>query len=372
VPGLGDVIKRRARRDECGTNEWNIAEELAGEDWRLVTLDGGSGDVTAEVAHEQLLRTWPILAEWVEEQRKFLTWKSDLEGTRLFYESTPASEKTTALLMGYKLFVARGWFDIYRDDLAPEDRKFILDSIAEDDKQREEREQARHQAKKAQIRTEASRLTAAVMTGAFGAFALEHLFGISWSSNFSFNLSLHYALIGLAMLFGLVLITQVLQITTISRYLTLAEREMNSLLRGLSGERAEWLSMIPVSTSDQFFELNQEPPDAAVGKARLTAFLLREIYEGNVKNAQKKIEAETKAHGRPPFIAPGVRELVGFDEFAMGRFPQGAGVSWLPLMMAVKLNRYPQNIIMVRADKTVAYNWAVIDELTRQLKSAAM
>ena len=34
----------------------------------------------------------------------------------------------------------------------------------------------------------------------------------------------------------------------------------------------------------------------------MTAYLLREIYEGNVKNAQKKIEAEMQAHGRPPYV----------------------------------------------------------------------
>jgi len=152
--------------------------------------------------------------------------------------------------------------------------------------------------------------------------------------------------------------------------------------KALVKERAEWLSMIASDNADlpniykQFFELNQEdlisggPQGAALGKARFTAYLLREIYEGNVKNAQNKIEVETRADGSPPFVALGVRELVGFDKFDRGSFPPGAGVSWLPLMMAVKLYRHPRNIIMVRPDKTVAYNHEVIDELTRQLRPA--
>ena len=82
---------------------------------------------------------------------------------------------------------------------------------------------------------------------------------------------------------------------------------MNSLLRAWGGgyanrkdvvkERAEWLSMIP-DTDDpapfadiykNFFDLNQQdltsggPQGAAMGKVRMTAFLLRELYEGNVE-----------------------------------------------------------------------------------------
>ena len=79
---------------------------------------------------------------------------------------------------------------------------------------------------------------------------------------------------------------------------------MNSLLRGWGGgysnrkevvkERAEWLSMIPDSEDPapfadvykNFFDLNQEDlksggsQGAAMGKVRMTAFLLREIYAG--------------------------------------------------------------------------------------------
>ncbi len=67
-----------------------------------------------------------------------------------------------------------------------------------------------------------------------------------------------------------------------------------------------------------FFDLNQEdlksggPQGAAMGKVRMTAFLLRELYEGNVRNAQLKISNEF-ANGGKPYIAPGVRQIVGYD-----------------------------------------------------------
>ena len=104
VPRLGDVIKRRARRVECSPGEWGIAEELAREDWRLVTLEGADGTVMAEVAHEQILRRWPALAGWLSELRDFLTWKAELEAARAAYDETPNDSRAGALLAGRSSF----------------------------------------------------------------------------------------------------------------------------------------------------------------------------------------------------------------------------------------------------------------------------
>ena len=114
----------------------------------------------------------------------------------------------------------------------------------------------------------------------------------------------------------------------------------------------------------------------AMGRARFTAFLLRELYEGNVKNAQFKIFNEV-ANGGKPYIAPGIRQIVGYDQFDVNDvknngFPSDAGVGWFPLWLTVKLNQFPGNIIMVKRDNTVVENAAVIDELNRQLKPAAI
>jgi hypothetical protein len=200
--------------------------------------------------------------------------------------------------------------------------------------------------------------------------------------------------------FLLVLILYLPQTYPISEWLTLAERDMNALLRGWGGglsgdtrkgwavERAQWLERIPVPIEKpealadvykQFFDLNQKELAGGsqgdnMGKARFTAFLLRELYEGNVRNAQLKIFNEV-ANGGKPYIAPGIRQIVGYDRFndkdvKNNGFPPGAGIGWFPLWLTVKLNRYPRHIIMVRADKTVAENWAVINELNQQLRPA--
>jgi hypothetical protein len=232
---------------------------------------------------------------------------------------------------------------------------------------------------------------------------LEQLFGrhpvarhIKVSNSFWENL-LSYSGFGLLVLlligFLIVLMVFLPQTIQISEWLTLAERDLNSLLRGWGGganrkdavkERADWLTMIPGSSDPaaladvykEFFNLNQEElksggsQGGAMGKARLTAFLLRELYEGNVKNAQHKIFNEVATGGKP-YVAPGIRQIVGYDKFDEEKgFPENAGVGWFPLWLTVKLNRYPRNIIMVRADKTVARNWTVIDELNRQLTPA--
>src|SRR5262249_17551454 len=131
VPRVGDVIKRRARRAECSADEWRIAEELAGEEWRLVTLAAPemSSDVSAEVAHEQILRKWPTLARWLGERREFLTWKAAVEADRAGYDEAPPADKLTALLTGRRLSVARQWLTSHGADLAPEERAFIAPSL---------------------------------------------------------------------------------------------------------------------------------------------------------------------------------------------------------------------------------------------------
>jgi hypothetical protein len=173
----------------------------------------------------------------------------------------------------------------------------------------------------------------------------------------------------------------------VSEYLTLAERELNNQLRGWGGglsadtrkswaaERGSWLHMIKddkTEVAKTFFELNQKdlesggPQGGAMGKARMTAFILREIYEGKLETAQLKVHHEMKA-GKP-FIAPGLGDLLGLDRYdEKDGFPDDAGVDPNLLWFAVKLFRHPRNIIMVKTvdgAKVAVRNWDVLEELT--------
>ncbi len=182
--------------------------------------------------------------------------------------------------------------------------------------------------------------------------------------------------------------------------LKLAERDLNSLMssafehggrKGKVQERSDWLKLtkepeVPViqpmysqpankTVALEFFELNEKDlagKGSAAGKASISAFLLRELYEGNVEAAQKKVLAETKNNdNKPPYIAPGIRELIGFDRFTPEHgFEEGAGVAWFELLLAVQLWRFPRNIYMVRTSatgqRTAVRNRDVIRSLTMQ------
>jgi len=184
-------------------------------------------------------------------------------------------------------------------------------------------------------------------------------------------------------------------------WLKLAEREMNVILRGVdaasskgrAADRIEWWNTLTgrdafSKTPDKIFDLNEEDAKARGApnpKAAITAFLLREIYEGNIDLAQNKILAEMKANdGKVPHVVAGLREILGLDEYlaAKAKFESDKeagvateeprfgdfGVAWVPLLAAVKLGRFPRNITMSRTDNGVKIevkNEDALDALTR-------
>ena len=139
VPKIGEAVRRRARREECQPDEWRVATELAGEEWRLLTTSQRDGTPMAEVAHEALLRSWPRLTRWLESEREFLVWKGTLEAARQDHAANPGDG---TLLMGTPLEKARDWLASHRDLLSREDRRFIVASLWAD---RRRKRQARAQ-----------------------------------------------------------------------------------------------------------------------------------------------------------------------------------------------------------------------------------
>ena len=162
VPAEGQVSSRRARHEECSEGEWRLAESLAGPDWRLLVFGGSGSEVTAEVAHEVLLRDWERLSRWLEAERAFLIWKSEIEGDRREWRRTSADEG--ALLRGTRLTEAEAWLARRGADLVPEDRAFVEASV-----RAREREQAAQTRRRRWI--VGGSLTAAVVLAAFAVFA---------------------------------------------------------------------------------------------------------------------------------------------------------------------------------------------------------
>jgi DNA-binding SARP family transcriptional activator/class 3 adenylate cyclase/WD40 repeat protein/energy-coupling factor transporter ATP-binding protein EcfA2 len=129
-PGEGtDDVRRRMPRDEFSAGP--VGDEVldAYVDRRLLVADGGS----VEVAHEALLREWPRLRAWLEEDR---------EGRRLHRHLTDATAAWAvegrdpgALYRGTRLGAAQDWASLHPDALNAAEREFLDASAA--DQQRE-------------------------------------------------------------------------------------------------------------------------------------------------------------------------------------------------------------------------------------------
>jgi WD40 repeat protein len=120
----GTPIRRQAVRDECSTAEWDLAAKLADGAWRLVVtgVREADGKIVAEVAHEALLRTWPRLVRWLDDEHDFLVFKGDVERKEREWRTTGKSEK--GLLTGHDLDRADRWTVSRQDDLSKEVLEF--------------------------------------------------------------------------------------------------------------------------------------------------------------------------------------------------------------------------------------------------------
>jgi DNA-binding SARP family transcriptional activator/WD40 repeat protein len=101
--GATDDVRRRAHREEIAGNEAERQVLATLIDHRLVT----ASDDTVEVAHEALLREWPRLRRWLEDDR---------EGRRLHRQVTDAAlawqadnRDEAGLFRGVRLQTARDW-----------------------------------------------------------------------------------------------------------------------------------------------------------------------------------------------------------------------------------------------------------------------
>jgi hypothetical protein len=168
VPAAGEPMRRIARRSECSVAEWAAAETLAGGAWRLLITStrADTGEACAEVAHEQLLRSWPRLAVWLEDEREFLAWKGEVELATARHAAIPADERSDALLMGRALAVAKGWLPRRGGDLAPEVIAFVEASAAREAATERERAETEQRLLAAEVAAERSAREALEAQGA--------------------------------------------------------------------------------------------------------------------------------------------------------------------------------------------------------------
>jgi hypothetical protein len=93
---------------------------------RLLILDRGSDSVTrVELAHEALIRSWPRLGGWVEEDREFLHWRNQLT----VYRESWHPGKSDGLLTGFALDWAQHLLETREHDLSLEETEYIKASL---------------------------------------------------------------------------------------------------------------------------------------------------------------------------------------------------------------------------------------------------
>jgi WD40 repeat protein/DNA-binding SARP family transcriptional activator/ABC-type Fe3+/spermidine/putrescine transport system ATPase subunit len=119
--------RRRAALDELGALPADpaavhqVLQVLA--DARLVTL----GEATAEVAHEALIREWPTLRAWLDEDRAGLRLHRQLTDTT--HEWERQGHDPDLLYRGARLAQIREWSETHAADLNPSERDFLNASV---------------------------------------------------------------------------------------------------------------------------------------------------------------------------------------------------------------------------------------------------
>lgn len=97
---------------------------------RLVTVgvESGGRQEMVEIAHEALVRRWPRLSQWLQEDREILVWRQRLRLIIREWEQTGRDDGF--LLRGPLLDEARLWLSRRANDLTPEEKDFISSSLA--------------------------------------------------------------------------------------------------------------------------------------------------------------------------------------------------------------------------------------------------
>jgi WD40 repeat protein len=166
VTESGDYGRRPANWQAVPATAHPMLEALIAA--RVLTLREERGERIVEVAHEALLRKWPLLRRWLDEDRQCLL---DLQHWQLaereWSEAKP-EDKDGLLLSGLKLTRARSWLQERPRDIPATVRAFVETSMAKADAQ-----QLRALARRRAVITALSALTGlALLTSAAALWQL--------------------------------------------------------------------------------------------------------------------------------------------------------------------------------------------------------
>ncbi|MFZ1386634.1 MAG: TIR domain-containing protein [Thiolinea sp.] len=106
---------------------------------RLLITDQRGELRTLEIAHEAILREWPLLTGWLDAERGFLEWREQIGRARKLHERNEGD-----LLTGRSLVIAQGFLEARLENISESDKTFIQVSL-DAEQQRLAQEQAEQQ-----------------------------------------------------------------------------------------------------------------------------------------------------------------------------------------------------------------------------------
>lgn len=123
----GDVVARRARRADLVGVPSEIVDMFA--ENRLLSLGRESltREQTVEIGHDDLLRAWPQLREWIDDDHAWLRQRQSIAAAAVLWESALHDE--AELLGGARLSAAMEIDDARRSDLTTAEAHFVDASL---------------------------------------------------------------------------------------------------------------------------------------------------------------------------------------------------------------------------------------------------
>lgn len=154
VNEAGEFARRLARRSDLDAACQPLVDLLI--EQRLLVMDQVGDEPTLEIAHEAILREWPLLAGWLNAEKGFLEWREEIARARKAADAAQGD-----LLTGRALTIAQSFIDTREADIADVDRQFIRASIDADTAQREAEEQKQELVRQAELKAAQAREAAA-------------------------------------------------------------------------------------------------------------------------------------------------------------------------------------------------------------------
>jgi WD40 repeat protein len=118
-----EYTRQLATCAEVGEENWDLVTHLATARLVVSNRNETTEIETVEIVHEALIKAWPDLKKWIEDNDTFLKWKKRLKAAFLEWESHEKSERY--LLQGGPLGEAEGYLLQRLEDISKAERVFI-------------------------------------------------------------------------------------------------------------------------------------------------------------------------------------------------------------------------------------------------------